>query len=154
MAAVWSKFVFNSVMNPIGALLLGDNAARYESAHVRALIDDMAGECIRVVAALGGKFAFDPMDFVDKVRKGELPLSKHAGSMALDIARGAPTEIDELTGYVVAQAERLGIPVPTCTTVYRLVKGLELAAARARRNRAADEGLPPERAAGPAIESH
>jgi 2-dehydropantoate 2-reductase len=72
------------------------------------------------------------MEFVKKVRTGELPMSKHAGSMALDIARGVPTEIDELTGYVVAQAERLGIPVPACRTVYRLVKGVELAAARAR----------------------
>ncbi len=142
MPAVWSKFVFNSVMSPVGALLLGDNAARFESAHVRALIDDMAEECMRTVAALGGTFAFDPMEFVKKVRSGELPMSKHAGSMALDIARGAPTEIDELTGYVVAQAERLGIPVPACRTVYRLVKGLELAAARARGNSRAGAGLP------------
>jgi 2-dehydropantoate 2-reductase len=125
MPAVWSKFVFNSVMSPVGALLLGDNAARFESAHVRALIDDMAAECMRTVEALGGSFAFDPMEFVKKVRTGELPMSKHAGSMALDIARGAPTEIDELTGYVVAQAERLGVAVPACKTVYRLVKGLE-----------------------------
>jgi 2-dehydropantoate 2-reductase len=144
MAAVWSKFVFNSVMNPVGALLLGDNAARYESPHVRALIDDMAEECIRIVTALGGTFAFDPMDFVNKVRSGELPMSKHAGSMALDIARGAPTEIDELTGYVVTQAERLGIPVPACRTVYRLVKGLELAATRLRGNTGPAEGLRPQ----------
>jgi 2-dehydropantoate 2-reductase len=139
MAAVWSKFVFNSVMNPVGALLLGDNAARYESPDVRALIDDMAEECIRTVKALGAKFAFDPMDYVKKVRTGELPISKHAGSMALDIARGAPTEIDELTGYVVTQAERLGIAVPACKTVYRLVKGLELAAAH--RNNEASVGV-------------
>jgi 2-dehydropantoate 2-reductase len=128
MGAVWSKFVFNSVMNPIGALLLGVNAARYEVAEVRDLIDDMAAECRRVVAALGGTLAFDPMDYVTKVRAGQAPLSTHAGSMALDVARGAPTEIDELTGYIVREGERLGIAVPTCKTVYRLVKGLELAA--------------------------
>lgn len=128
MDAVWSKFVFNSVMNPIGALLLGVNAARYESPDVCALIDDMAAECERVVRALGGRFAYDPLDYVKRVRAGQAPLSSHPGSMAQDIARGAPTEIDELTGYIVAQGERLGIPTPTCTTVYRLVKGLEIAA--------------------------
>lgn len=132
IGAVWSKFVFNCVMNPIGALLLGDNAARYESADVRALIDDMAAECGAVVRALGGNFAFDPMDFVNKTRSGELPIGKHAGSMALDIARGAPTEIDELTGFIVREGERLGVPVPNCKAVYRLIKGLELAAGRAR----------------------
>ena len=128
MGAVWSKFVFNSVMNPIGALLLGVNAARYEAAEVCALIDDMAAECARVVQALGGHFAYDPLEYVKKVRAGQAPLSTHAGSMAQDIARGVPTEIDELTGYIVGQGDRLGIPVPACKTVYRLVKGIEVAA--------------------------
>jgi 2-dehydropantoate 2-reductase len=120
-------------MNPVGALLMGDNAARYESADVRALIDDMAAECTAVVQALGGTFAFEPMDFVHKIRAGELPVGKHAGSMALDIARGGPTEIDELTGFIVREGDRLGVPVPNCRAVYRLVKGLELAAARKNR---------------------
>ena len=130
MGAVWSKFVFNCVMNPLGALMMGDNAARYDSAEMRALIDDMAAECMAVVRALGGSFAFPPMDFVEKVRCGQIPMSGHAGSMALDIARGAPTEIDELTGFVVREGERLGVAVPNCRAVYRLVKGLELAAQR------------------------
>lgn len=127
MGAVWSKFVFNCVMNPLGALMMGDNAARHHSPEMRALIDDMAAECMAVVDKLGGRFAFPPMEFVAKIRSGEIPMSQHAGSMALDIARGAPTEIDELTGFIVREGERLGIPVPACQTVYRLVKGLELA---------------------------
>ncbi len=130
MGAVWSKFVFNCVMNPLGALMMGDNAARYDAPEMRALIDDMAAECMSVVRALGGTFAFPPMEFVDKVRTGQIPLSMHAGSMALDIARGTPTEIDELTGFIVREGERLKIPVPNCTAVYRLMKGLEKAAQR------------------------
>jgi 2-dehydropantoate 2-reductase len=128
MDAVWSKFVFNAVMNPLGALLLGVNAARYEVPEVRALVDDMAAECRAVVLALGGRFAFDPMEYVQQVRQGLLPVSAHAGSMALDIARGADTEIEELTGYIVREADRLGVPVPACRTVLRLCKGLEFAA--------------------------
>jgi 2-dehydropantoate 2-reductase len=128
MGAVWSKFIFNSVMNPVGALLLGVNAARYEVAEIRDLIDDMARECLAVVEALGAPLAFDPMEPVRKIRDGRTPMSRHGGSMALDVARGIPTEIDELTGYVVREADRLGISVPTCKTVYRMVKGLERAA--------------------------
>ena len=138
MDAVWSKFVFNCVMNPVGALVGGSNAARYEVPEVRALIDQMAAECQEVVRALGGSFAFDPMAFVHKVRSGEIPRSSHAGSMALDIARGADTEIDELTGWIVAQGQRLGIPVPACRTVTQLVKGLEYAA-RERHSREQQE---------------
>jgi 2-dehydropantoate 2-reductase len=128
MGAVWSKFIFNSVMNPVGALLLGVNSARYEVAEIRDLIDDMAKECLAVVEALGVPLAFDPMEPVRRIRDGRTPMSRHGGSMALDIARGVPTEIDELTGYVIGEAERLGISVPTCKTVYRLIKGLERAA--------------------------
>jgi 2-dehydropantoate 2-reductase len=130
MDAVWSKFVFNAVMNPVGALLLGVNAARYEVPEVRELIDEMATECRAVVLALGGRFAFDPMEYVHQVRLGVLPISAHAGSMALDIARGADTEIEELTGYIVREADRLGLPVPACRTVFQLAKGLEFAARR------------------------
>jgi 2-dehydropantoate 2-reductase len=129
MGAVWSKFVFNCVMNPLGALMMGDNAARHNSPEMRALVDDMAAECMAVVRELGGSFAFPPMEFVVKIRAGELPMSQHAGSMVLDIARGQPTEIDELTGFIVREGERLSVPVPNCKAVYRLVKGLELAGA-------------------------
>ena len=130
MGAVWSKFVFNAVMNPLGALMMGDNAARHDAPEMRALVDDMAAECMAVVRALGGSFAFPPMEFVEQIRAGRIPMSKHAGSMALDIARGAPTEIDELTGFIVREGERLKVPVPNCRAVYRLVKGLEHAAQR------------------------
>jgi 2-dehydropantoate 2-reductase len=128
MEAVWSKFVFNCVMNPIGALVAGDNAARYNVPEVCALADTLAGECRQVVHALGGSFAFDPMAFVHKVRSSAVPLPRHAGSMALDIERGTDTEIDAMTGWIVAQADRLGLPVPACRTVTALVKGLEYAA--------------------------
>jgi len=129
MPAVLAKFVLNAVMNPIGALLLGVNAARYEVPQVVERIDEMAEECTRVVERLGGRLAFDPLGHAKRILAGQAPLSRHGGSTALDIARGVPTEIEELTGFVVRKGERLGIPVPNCRTVYRLVKGLERAAA-------------------------
>lgn len=130
MGAVWSKFVLNCVQNPVGALVMGDNAARYDAPEMRLLIDDMADECMAVIKALGGIFAYPPMEYVHKVRAGEVPMSKHGGSMALDIARGVPTEIDELTGFIVREGERLGVPTPNCRAVSRLLKGLEQAAQR------------------------
>jgi 2-dehydropantoate 2-reductase len=130
--AIWGKFIFNSVMNPIGAIVQGVNAARYEVAEMRALIDDMAAECIRVAEALGIKLAFDPMYLVKKFRSGEMPLSKHAGSMAQDIEAGRETELESMTGYVVKKAKELGVPVPVTESVYRMAKGVEYAT-RAKR---------------------
>jgi 2-dehydropantoate 2-reductase len=130
--AIWGKFIFNSVMNPIGAIVMGVNAARYEVPEVRALVDDMAAECVRVAEALGIKLAFDPMYLVKKIRSGEAPLTKHGGSMAQDIESGRETELEAMTGYVVRKAKELGVPVPVTEAVYRMAKGVEYAA-RAKR---------------------
>ena len=126
--AIWGKFIFNSVMNPIGAIVMGVNAARYDVPEMRALIDDMAAECIRVAAAQGIKLEFDPMYLVKKTRAGEAPLTKHAGSMAQDIEAGRETEVEAMTGYVVRKAKELGVPVPVTESVYRMAKGVEYAA--------------------------
>ncbi|HET7766324.1 MAG TPA: ketopantoate reductase family protein [Burkholderiales bacterium] len=126
--AIWGKFIFNSVMNPIGAIVQGVNAARYDVPEMRALIDDMAAECIRVAEALGIKLEFDPMYLVKKFRSGEVPLSKHAGSMAQDLEAGRETELESMTGYIVRKAKELGVPVPVTESVYRMAKGVEYAA--------------------------
>jgi 2-dehydropantoate 2-reductase len=133
--AIWGKFIFNSVMNPIGAIVQGVNAARYDVAEMRALIDDMAAECIRVAEALGIKLEFDPMYLVKKFRSGEVPLSKHAGSMAQDIEAGRETELEAMTGYIVKKAKELGVPVPVTESVYRMAKGVEYAAKTERTSR-------------------
>ena len=130
--AIWGKFIFNSVMNPIGAIVLGVNAARYDVPEMRALIDDMAAECIRVAEALGIRLEFDPMYLVKKFRSGEIPLSKHAGSMAQDLEAGRETELEAMTGYIVKKAQDLGVPVPVTESVYSLAKGVEYAT-RAKR---------------------
>jgi 2-dehydropantoate 2-reductase len=126
--AIWGKFIFNSVMNPIGAIVQGVNAARYEVPEMRTLIDDMAAECIRVAEALGIRLEFDPMYLVKKIRAGKVPLSKHGGSMAQDIEAGRETELESMTGYVVKKAKELGVPVPVTESVYRMAKGVEYAA--------------------------
>ena len=125
--AIWGKFIFNSVLNPIGAIVQGVNAARYKVPEVCDLIDAMAAECTRVAEASGVTLAFDPLYLVKKIRSGAVPLSKHAGSMAQDVAAGRETELDSLTGYVVRRAKELGVPVPVTETVYALAKGVEYA---------------------------
>jgi ketopantoate reductase len=57
-------------------------------------------------------------------------ISQHADSMALDIARCAPTEIDKLTGFIVREGERFKVPARNCRAVSRRLKGLQLAAQR------------------------
>jgi 2-dehydropantoate 2-reductase len=132
--AIWSKFIFNAVQNPAGAIVLGVNAARFQCPEMRDLIDAMFAEAIRVAKAQGIKLAYDPASYVKKVRAGKLPLTQHAGSMAADIEAGRETEIEAMTGYLVRKAKSLGIAVPVTESVYRLCKGVEFAARIKRGN--------------------
>jgi 2-dehydropantoate 2-reductase len=46
-------------------------------------------------------------------------------STAQDLARGKPTEIDHLNGFVVRKGEALGVPTPANRVLLALVKLLE-----------------------------
>jgi ketopantoate reductase len=54
------------------------------------------------------------------------------GGRAEERIEARPTEIDTLTGALVAEADRAGISVPVLQTVYRLVKAAETAAVARR----------------------
>ncbi|TMH85370.1 MAG: 2-dehydropantoate 2-reductase, partial [Betaproteobacteria bacterium] len=46
-------------------------------------------------------------------------------STAQDLARGKPTEIDHLNGFVVRKGEGLGVPTPANRVLLALVKLVE-----------------------------
>ena len=48
-----------------------------------------------------------------------------SGTHPCDIARGRPTEIDHINGYIARQGEILGIPTTVNRTLHALVKLLE-----------------------------
>jgi 2-dehydropantoate 2-reductase len=45
--------------------------------------------------------------------------------MLQDVERGRKTEIDTITGAVIEEGRRLGIPTPHNQTLYWLIRGLE-----------------------------
>ena len=45
--------------------------------------------------------------------------------MLEDVEARRPTEIETITGSLVREAERVGVPVPLHTALYRLVKAKE-----------------------------
>ena len=47
--------------------------------------------------------------------------------MLQDVLRGAPTEIDAITGALLEQAHRLGVPVPVNEKIYHMVRTQKLA---------------------------
>jgi 2-dehydropantoate 2-reductase len=75
-----------------------------------------------VAAAAGVELYEDPWEMnVLATQRG----SRHYPSMLEDVEAHRPTEIEHITGALVREAERLGVPVPLHTALYRLVKARE-----------------------------
>ena len=124
--AIWNKYLFNCAINPVAALLRGIPEAKYANDDVHAVLRGLVDEGLAVARALGIPVEGDPLHLVEDIRAGRRPLPRHPGSMAIDIERGTPTEIEALNGFLVRAAEAAGVPVPLQRAMYRLLKGLEL----------------------------
>lgn len=134
LPAQWSKLLFNSSVNSIGALTdlphVRAFAARGEVADLGHLVFAMMDEGKRVAAAVGTTLYEDPWEMnVKAVSHGQTGNDEyaHVFSMLEDVRARRPTEIDWLTGAVVREARRVGVPAPIHETLYRLVKARELA---------------------------
>ncbi|MDQ2909824.1 MAG: hypothetical protein M3R39_02230, partial [Actinomycetota bacterium] len=124
--AQWSKLIFNATVNAVAALtgLPHDPhfAAREHHGDLGHLVHDLVDEGKCVAEAAGVELHEDPWEMnVLATRRG----SRHFPSMLEDVEAHRRTEIDHITGALVREAERLGVPVPLHTALYRLVKARE-----------------------------
>ena len=124
--AQWSKLIFNSTVNTVAALtgLPHDPhfAERDRLEQLGHLVYALMEEGKRVAAAAGIQLHEDPWEMnVLATRRG----SRHYPSMLEDVEAGRPTEVDQITGALVREADRLGVEVPLQTAMYRLVKARE-----------------------------
>jgi 2-dehydropantoate 2-reductase len=124
--AQWSKLIFNATVNAVAALtgLPHDPhfAAEGEPGDLGHLVHALVDEGKAVAAAAGIELHEDPWEMnVHATRRG----SAHYPSMLEDVEARRPTEIELITGALVREAERLHVPVPLHTALYRLVKAKE-----------------------------
>jgi 2-dehydropantoate 2-reductase len=124
--AQWSKLIFNATVNSVAALteLPHDPhfAARDRVDDLGHLVYDLIDEGKRVAAAAGVDLHEDPWEMnVHATQRG----SRHYPSMLEDVRARRPTEADQISGALVREAERLGVPAPLHTALWRLVKARE-----------------------------
>ncbi|HEU0057639.1 MAG TPA: 2-dehydropantoate 2-reductase [Gaiella sp.] len=124
--AQWSKLIFNATVNSVAALtgLRHDHhfADEDQPSDLGHLVHDLVDEGKAVAAAAGVELYEDPWEMnVHATRRG----SAHYPSMLEDVEAHRATEIDLITGSLVREAERHGVPVPLHTALYRLVKARE-----------------------------
>jgi 2-dehydropantoate 2-reductase len=136
LPAQWSKLIFNATVNTVAALTdlphVSAFARSEEPTDLGLLVRELMDEGKRVAAAAGVRLHEDPWEMnVHAVRRGETEAAAgayaHVPSMLDDIRSRRPTEVDFITGSLVREAERAGVPVPLHTAMYRLVKAREAA---------------------------
>ena len=124
--AQWSKLIFNSTVNSVAAMTglahdhhFADEAQPDDLGHlVHALIDE--GKAVAVAAGI--ELHDDPWEMnVLATRRG----SAHTPSMLEDIEAHRQTEIELISGAVVREAGRHGVPVPLHTAMVGLVRAKE-----------------------------
>jgi 2-dehydropantoate 2-reductase len=124
--AQWSKLIFNATVNAVAALTGLPHdwhfAARGQTGDLGHVVFGLVEEGKAVAAAAGIELWEDPWEMnVHATERG----SRHYPSMLEDVEARRPTEIEHITGALVREAERLGVPVPLHLTLYRLVRARE-----------------------------
>jgi 2-dehydropantoate 2-reductase len=120
--ALWLKLLLNCAYNAISAIAQQPYGKNVEGEGIRDVMRDVVDECLAVARADGVQV---PGDAHAATRKLVESMPSQYSSTAQDLARGKPTEIDFLNGYVVRRGQALGIPTPANRVLWALVKLLE-----------------------------
>jgi len=122
--AQWSKLIFNASVNGVSALTALPHSPHFadesQFSGLGRLLHELIEEGKRVAAAAGIQLYEDPWE-MNKIGA----MTNHPPSMLHDIRHQSPTEVDFLSGAIAREAERVGVPAPLHTAVYRLIKGRE-----------------------------
>jgi len=124
---LWAKLVVNCAYNAISAIAQLPYGKMIQGDGVRAVMRDVVEETLAVATARGVRMAPDMLERTWKIAEA---MPTQFSSTAQDLARGKPTEIDHLNGYVARQGESLGLGVPANRALHALVKLLESKRAR------------------------
>lgn len=137
----WSKLSANSMGNPVQAMS-GLGSLEIASSEVgRAITIHLAAESARVGLALGHRVPKfngaaaeqwadagrrETWDALDTMLTPASASSRNwRASMAQDVTKGRPTEIDHMNGHVVAQGRERGVPTPVSAAVVETIHEVE-----------------------------
>lgn len=124
---LWGKMIVNCAGNAVSAIAQANYGRAMQNPGAREVMSRLIEETVAVARASGVQLP--DVDFVTTGLKFIESIGNATSSTAQDIARGKPTEIDSLNGYIAQRGAELGVPVPVSRTVYALVKLLEESAA-------------------------
>jgi len=124
---LWAKMLYNCALNPLGAILDVPYGALAENTYSRDLMNHIIEEVFAVMTAAGFRTHWLSADGFMKIFYEKLvpDTAKHKSSTLQDIAVGRKTEIDSLTGEVLALAGKCRIDAAYNRTIYAIIKFVE-----------------------------
>lgn len=120
---LWAKMAMNCAYNAISALTGAKYGRMAELGPVRAVMERLITETVAVARAEG--VSLSELAMTQAAWQLGEKMRGATSSTAQDIARGKPTEIDSLNGYLSRRGAALGIATPMSDALWALVKLLE-----------------------------
>jgi len=121
---IWAKLLYNSALNPLGAIFKVNYGELIKSRYTKEIIDNIISEIFNVMEKAGYKTNWNNdkeylNDFYSKIVP---PTYEHESSMLQDIRANKKTEIDFLNGAIVKLAKNLDVDVRTNETIVNMIK--------------------------------
>lgn len=123
---LWAKAIVNAAINPLAALAGVPNGRLVRDKALFAALEAVCRESAEVARAEG--IEIDVEEALHRTVVVARRTAANRCSMLQDLDRGRRTEIDAITGTLVAAARRRGVAVPRSETLYALVRARETAA--------------------------
>jgi 2-dehydropantoate 2-reductase len=123
MAELWSKLMVNCAYNAISGLAQQPYGRMAALPAIREVQRAVVHEVVAVARAAGVAMVLD--DALAAMERIAPAMPAQLSSTAQDMARGKPSEIDHLNGFVARRGAELGIATPVNQTLFALVKLVE-----------------------------
>lgn len=119
---LWAKLVVNCAYNALSAITQLPYGKMIEGPGIRDVMRDVVEETLAVAKASGVSMAPDMLARTYGIAEA---MPTQFSSTAQDLARGKPTEIEHLNGFVARRGAALGVPTPVNRALYALVRLIE-----------------------------
>ena len=126
-ASLWGKILYNSALNPLGAILNVPYGRLRDVPEVLDVMHRIIEEIFAVAQAKGLILGYKgPDDYYRFLLEKQIPpTAQHRASMLQDMELGRRTEIDALNGAISRYGRELGVPTPVNDVITAVIKGLE-----------------------------
>ncbi len=122
-AALWQKMAINCAINPLTALHQCTNGELANQSRLAATVSQLCAEIAQISAARG--YPAISASLPARVAEVIAATANNRSSMLQDILNGRRTEIEYLSGYLLAVAEQLTITAPHNALMLRRIREID-----------------------------